>query len=128
MSIAETRDVAVLVDGVERTWRLGIRSSPQMPHWRLTLDDGAGRTWSGEAADQFEALRELRRRLDADSIVICVEGARRNSWASGMQRDMGSGMVCYQLTIPRGPGRPPQAHTLDPAPAWRFHVGSRLAG
>lgn len=116
MSIHELRDVVVLVDGVERTWRLEVRSWPEAPRWRLTLHDGAGRSWTGEEWEQFEALRELRRRLDADSILIAVEGARPNSWASGMQRDMGGGTVCYQLAVPRSRARPPQARTLDPAP------------
>jgi hypothetical protein len=54
--------------------------------------------------------------LDGEDILIGVAGARPNVWASGMQRDMGSGFSAYVLTIPQPPGRPPTVPTLEPTP------------
>lgn len=45
---------------------------------------------------------------------MCCNGARRNAWASGMQRDMGRGRVVYLLDDSR---RPPSVPTLGLAPA-----------
>jgi hypothetical protein len=57
----------------------------------------------------------LRNSLDRHGILLGVNGARRNAWASGMQRDMGEGRAVYLLTL-GSHGRPPSVRTLDAAP------------
>ena len=77
-----------------------------------------GHSLSGSAADVFEASRVLRRLGEAERILIGFNGARPNAWASGMQRDMGSGHRVYLLNLdpPVARLRPPEARTLTPAP------------
>jgi hypothetical protein len=60
------------------------------------------------------ALRALRRTVDPLGIRLGVNGARRDAWAPGMQRDIGEGRVVYLLTE-RETERPPQVSTLGPA-------------
>jgi hypothetical protein len=60
-------------------------------------------------------MMDLRVHLDAEEIRLCCNGARRNAWASGMQRDMGEGFVVHLLEDDR-PGRSPSVRTLDDAP------------
>jgi hypothetical protein len=88
-----------------------------------------GRTWTvelaadehhltGSAMDVFEASRMLRRLAELEGIVIGFNGARPNAWASGMQRDMGSGHSVYLLNLdpPVARQRPPEVKTLGPVP------------
>ena len=58
--------------------------------------DGVGK-FSGKSHDYFEALIAIRRELEAKQIRLLCWGARKDVWASGMQRDMGAGMTAYQL-------------------------------
>jgi hypothetical protein len=53
--------------------------------------------FSGSGPDQFEALVDLRRGLDETGWLIAVHGARRDTFPSGMARDMGQGMQVYVL-------------------------------
>lgn len=75
-----------------------------------------------EAADLFEALRGIRRQRERDDVFLCCAGARRDIWASGMQRDMGMGLVAYVLALPREAERPVEVKIFDPAP--REAIGS----
>ena len=59
------------------------------------------------APDMFEALVRLRRQLEPDGLMVAVQGARRDTWPSGMARDMGGGMRVYVMR----PG--PPAHRED---------------
>jgi len=72
--------------------------------------------WTGLGPDIFSALRALMGDLERVHGRVGLVGARPNAWASGMQRDMGDGRSVYLLSLPRSPGRPPSAPTLDPAP------------
>jgi hypothetical protein len=75
----------------------------------------ARRAWTATGTDVFEALMNLRLDLEAEGVRLCCNGARRNAWASGMQRDMGRGRFVHLLE--KGTtGRPPQVRTLDAAP------------
>ena len=82
--------------------------------WRLTLASPGG-TWNGVGPDCFKAQRDLRSQLDGEGILLGVNGARPNSWCSGMQCDMGEGRVTYLLQLGLL-GRPEQVRTLDAAP------------
>lgn len=110
------RRVTVLLEG-DRTeeWSLTTETLARTGY-RLTLTASDGRMWSAEAGDIFETLMTLRMEAEQSNVLICCNGARRDAWASGMQRDMGTGAVCYRLEgVARGI-RPPSAKTLDPAP------------
>jgi len=50
------------------------------------------------AHNYFDALIGLRRQLDPIGVRLLCFGARKDSWASGMQRDMGAGLVAYLLS------------------------------
>jgi hypothetical protein len=63
----------------------------------------------------FEALVRLRRQLEPDGLMVAVQGARRDTYPSGMARDMGGGMKVYVMR-PGQPGRPDLVETLDDAP------------
>lgn len=69
-----------------------------------------------EAGDFFQALRLVRTELEVDGIYLGCAGARRDVWASGMQRDMGMGLRAYVLTIPRTPARPQEVDIFASAP------------
>jgi len=97
----------------DQLWTLTTRR--QGRNWLLDVTDMQGNSWAGEGPDLFEALRALRRALDPLGIQLGVNGARRNAWASGMQRDMGEGRVVYLLSEGQS-GRPPQVNTLGSAP------------
>jgi len=65
-----------------------------------------------EAADRdlFEALASVRRRLEVSGWLIAVQGARRDTFPSGMVRDMGGARRVYVLE----PGRPvAREHLVD---------------
>ncbi|HVK26422.1 MAG TPA: hypothetical protein VM677_34155 [Actinokineospora sp.] len=45
--------------------------------------------------DMFEALVRLRRQLEPNGWLVAIQGARRDTYPSGMCRDMGGGMQIY---------------------------------
>jgi len=82
--------------------------------WILRLESPT-QAWSGTGPDCFKALRDLRNDLDAAGIRIGLNGARPNTWSSGMQCDMGEGRVTYLLRL-GVEGRPETVRTLGAAP------------
>jgi len=58
-----------------------------------------GVLWSATEPDAFSALVEVRRGLDAAGILLGVEGARTQSYPSGMARDQGGGLSVYRMTM-----------------------------
>lgn len=96
-------------------WSLQLeRQTNEKGHLRLTCVSPDGRSWSAEATDVFECLMRLRLQMEEVGGRLCCNGARRDAWSSGMQRDMGQGYSCYLLAdAPRGL-RPPSVRTLDP--------------
>lgn len=80
---------------------------------KLTLDDG--RAFTAESSDYFECLILVRRDLEAEGIVVCCHGARRDVWPSGMTRDMGAGLKAYVLRLGRAPDRGDLISIFEPA-------------
>jgi hypothetical protein len=109
---SESYPVRVASKSGDQQWT--ITASRRGRDWLITLTDHDGNSWAAEGPDLFEALRALRRTVDPLGIRLGVNGARRNAWASGMQRDMGEGRVVYLLREGET-GRPPQVSTLGPA-------------
>lgn len=75
-------------------------------HWRLVEEDipqyhidleAAHGHWKGEGADLFEALVKVRLQLESVGWLIAVQGARLDTYPSGMARDMGGGEWVYVL-------------------------------
>jgi hypothetical protein len=109
---------AVLIqreDGKTEESTLSVETLSAHHSYRLTLRT-FGETWVAEAGDVFECLRGIRRQVEPRGLRLCCNGARRDAWSSGMQRDMGQGLTVYILQgVPKGT-RPPQVDTLDHAP------------
>jgi hypothetical protein len=118
-TVPENHPVSVLSSAGEQQWSLD--SSRRGRDWLLTLASPDGKSWAAEGPDLFEALRALRRVLDPLGIRLGVNGARRDAWASGMQRDMAEGRVVY-LLVEGQTGRPEQVSTLGPTSV--SHVGT----
>ena len=59
--------------------------------------DGPRHRRTASGPDLFEALLSLRRDLEADGLLIGVEGARCDAYPSGMVRDMAGGERVYRL-------------------------------
>jgi hypothetical protein len=117
------RDVVVIRDGQPeqarlRGWLDG-HDGP-LPRYRIELVARAGNytcPYTATAPDMFEALVRLRRQLEPDGLAVAVQGARRDTYPSGMARDMGGGMGVYVMRA----GLPARleylVNTLDDAPS-----------
>ena len=144
--LLEDRDVVVIRDGVPeqtrlRGWLDG-HDGP-VPTYRIELVTRLGSytcPYTATGPDMFEALVRLRRQLEPDGLMIAVQGSRRDTYPSGMARDMGGGMQVY-IMRPGLRGRredlvktlddasPDQIATVDEqresAEAWRAEQGKQ---
>jgi hypothetical protein len=66
------------------------------PHYRIELLLGHDR-FTATAMDVFESLVRLRNQLEPHGWLIAVQGARRDTYPSGMLRDMGGGTEVHVL-------------------------------
>jgi hypothetical protein len=114
--VGESFEVPVTKDGRTVTWQLLLTKAEQ-PRITLSLSDGSAQMWEATGGDIFGALMTLRLEAERDGVQICCNGARRNAWSSGMQRDMGEGVTTYLLRLGEHQERPESVRTLDPAPA-----------
>jgi hypothetical protein len=114
------RDVVVIRDGQPeqtrlRGWRDGYDGP--IPTYRIELVTRLGSytcPYTATGPDMFQTLVRLRRQLEPDGLMVALQGSRRDTWPSGMARDMGGGLKIYVLR--RGvPGRPDLVATLDDA-------------
>ena len=89
-----------------------------VPTYRIELVVRIGNyasPYTATGPDMFEALVRLRRQLEPDGLAVAVQGARRDTYPSGMARDMGGGMQVY-IMRPGLPGRREDlVRTLDDA-------------
>jgi hypothetical protein len=81
------------VRGDERV-RLSLDAASVQDGFELVISGPLGRH-RGQGRDLFDALINLRRSLEADGWRLAVQGARRDSWPSGMLRDQLDGAVVY---------------------------------
>jgi len=116
------RDVVVTREGQSeqtrlRGWLDGYDGP--VPTYRIELVTRAGSytcPYTATGPDMFEALVRLRRQLEPEGLVLAVQGARRDTYPSGMARDMGRGMQVYVMR-PGLRARPEDlVGTLDDAP------------
>jgi len=90
-----------------------------MPSYRIELRARLGNytcPYTATGPDVFEALVRLRRQLEPDGLMIAVQGARRDTYPSGMARDMGAGMQVYVLHAGMRGRREDLVETLADAP------------
>ena len=89
-----------------------------MPSYRIELVTRVGDytcPYTATAPDMFEALVRLRRQLEPDGLMVAVQGSRRDTYPSGMARDMGGRMRVYVM-CPGLRARPEDlVETLDDA-------------
>jgi hypothetical protein len=144
--LLDDRDVVVIRDGQPeqarlRGWLDG-HDGP-VPTYRIDLVTRLGSCtcpYIATGPDMFEALARLRRQLEPDGLMVVVQGSRRDTYPSGMARDMGGGMQVY-IMRPGLRGRredlvktlddasPDQIATVDEqreiAQAWRAEPGKQ---
>lgn len=78
---------------------------------------GEGVSVRGEARDLFAALAAARRELEAHGVQLACNGARREVYPSGMQRQATQGRRAYVLTSPPNAARlPPTVDIFAVAP------------
>jgi hypothetical protein len=114
-----------------------------MPVYRIELVTRLGSytcPYTATGPDMFEALVRLRRQLEPDGLMVAVQGSRRDTYPSGMARDMGGGMQVYITRPGLRARREDLVRTLDDAPreqiatvdeqrafaeAWRAELGKQ---
>jgi hypothetical protein len=90
-SVSASREVPVLGSGVER----GVLTIGEGGSCELVLEVGE-RSYRATGFDLFDSLVTLRGVLEAEDLLICVEGARSDVYPSGMSRQMGTGRGAYR--------------------------------
>jgi hypothetical protein len=111
--------ITVLVrDGESELWSIGLETIEAHRSYRLTLTSDSGESFAATAWNVFACLLELRQQVEPLHMRLCCNGSRLGTWCSGMQADMGQGLVVYLLTGAISGQRKeiPQLGTLDPAP------------
>lgn len=106
------RDVTLVGPRGPVTGRLRWQSAGRQ--YRVALNGPTGRLESVER-DYFEALTKIRTQLEPEGWRIAVQGARRTTFPSGMQRDQGGARQVYVLELGRPAGRADQVRTFDDA-------------
>jgi hypothetical protein len=99
-SVSASREVPVLGSGVER----GVLTIGEGGSCELVLEVGE-RSYRATGFDLFDSLVTLRGVLEAEDLLICVEGARSDVYPSGMSRQMGTGRGAYRHVVGRRPDR-----------------------
>lgn len=90
-----------------------------VPRYRVELLTRLGHytcPYTATGPDMFEALVRLRRQLEPDGLMIAVQGARRDTYPSGMARDMGGGSTVYIMRAGQRARREDLVKTLEDAP------------
>ena len=108
------RDVVLFKNAERRRCVLSV-SMPAYRDFRLVLHSPHGRL-AGTGIDLFEALVDVRRRLEPSGWRIAVHGSRRQAFASGLMRDMHGAMRVYICEPDRWPRRSDLVDIFGEAP------------
>lgn len=119
-SVSEATIKAIDANGREHAARVvwdweADATRPRVAVYRVQCHVDGYSAFIGSAADYFAALREVRLSMERAGLRLCCAGARRDTWASGTQRDMGQGLRCYVLSTPRTAHRPSDLGIFDEA-------------
>ena len=98
--MSESREVSVLGPDIA----CGVLIIADRAPWDLALELG-DRRYAVTGLDLFDSLTSLRGALEAEGILICIEGARADVYPSGMSRQMGGGRRAYRHVPGRRPDR-----------------------
>lgn len=116
--LLEDRDVLIVRAGQQEPARLRAlldgHDGPR-PKYRIELLVRLD-AYTATATDMFEALVRLRRQLEPEGWMIAVQGSRRDTYPSGMARDMGGGRRIYVMRPGRKAARDDLVDTLADAP------------
>jgi hypothetical protein len=82
---------------------LGSLNWVEKPPWRLTLEIPGEEVFESISHDLFECLKNIRLNMAPHGLTICVAGARRDAWPSGMSGDMGGASLVYIHRVGRQP-------------------------
>jgi hypothetical protein len=82
---------------------LGALTWTEKPPWRIMLEIPGEETFESISYDLFECLKEIRLNMAPHRLTVCVAGARRDAWPSGMSGDMGGAALVYIHRIGRQP-------------------------
>jgi hypothetical protein len=94
---AVQRDVLVVRDSEQLSCSLKWAMRPDRTYW-IVLDGPVG-TINGAGNDLFEALQEIRRELELRGWLVAVQGARKDTYPTGMVRDMIGARRVYVLQL-----------------------------
>jgi hypothetical protein len=90
-----------------------------IPIYRIELRTRLGSyggPYTATGPDLFEALVRLRRQLEPEGLALAIQGSRRDTYPSGMARDMGGGERIHVLRPGRGAHLDDLVETFADAP------------
>lgn len=97
---AAGQHTALIARGAERQEiQLSWGTTEQRDYW--VMADGSPGHLEASGRDYFEALASLRRQLEESGWLLAVQGARRDTYPSGMLRDMVGARRVYVLEAGR---------------------------
>jgi hypothetical protein len=79
-----------LADGEMVTWHLECSFEES---WRLSLTDPGKDRYEATDWNLYDCLKQIRRRTDKAGILLCCNGARKNTRPSGFYASMGAEVV-----------------------------------
>ena len=97
-------EVFCLVNGDEHKTNIYLYEKKESYQIKFELDNVI--IWS-EGENYFDALINLRKKLEVDNIMLLCKGCSRNVYPSPMILSMGDAIEAYELSIGK------QAHTSD---------------
>jgi len=111
--IQSPQTIQVSRDGVVHEATIAWRTEDRM--WVVSIVSPAFEPVEERAFDAFEALCQVREKLEPEGWRIGVAGAQADVWPSGMARDQGGGLKAYRMTEEQVGGLVDTFEPVDPA-------------
>ncbi|WP_155371483.1 hypothetical protein [Catellatospora vulcania] len=83
-----------MADGSSATWRVEYEFDDDC---RLSLIDPRGHRYDAGGQDLYDCLKQIRRRTDGAGILLCCNGARRNTRPSGFMSQHTGASSIYRV-------------------------------
>lgn len=87
--------------GKPATWR--VIGDAFEARWQLSLVAPHGSRHVAIGNDLFNCLKQIRQQTRREGILLCCNGARRNTWPSGSLSSMAGAQSVYKMHRWRGP-------------------------